>query len=350
MASDNSQPPKAAAPDVFGMDAESLDEKPFPRPAREYRVVLDKDAHESILAHAASNPEVELCGVLVGDLCRDADGPHLVITDTIRGRDAREDVSHVTFTHSTWDHIHKVMDEQHAGRRIVGWYHMHPGHGVFLSEVDLFAHRNFFNAAWQVSIVVDTKAMTQGLFVWEGGEVVRARRYWIGDELHWEPAERPSVSAPPGTANRRKPDEGFERKPPRQAEPEPRPDGPLGSLLTLVAIVVLALLFTYQGCRNEVRTAELARRVKALRAHVVQDSGAEYAPLARSLAVSARQRLDDGTKPDRLRSVYLTILALDPAHRRAYELMLPELAPFGPKEEPKEETPQKESPKEDAQE
>jgi len=38
------------------------------------------------------------------------------------------------------------MDAQFADKKIVGWYHSHPGFGIFLSEYDLFIHRNFFTA------------------------------------------------------------------------------------------------------------------------------------------------------------------------------------------------------------
>jgi len=36
------------------------------------------------------------------------------------------------------------VEQDPAGSQIVGWYHTHPAFGLFLSEYDLFIHRNFF--------------------------------------------------------------------------------------------------------------------------------------------------------------------------------------------------------------
>ena len=158
------------------------------------------------MAHARSEAEIEVCGVLVGDLAKDDEGAFLTISGAIRGRSARERSSQVTFTHSTWEQINREMDEKYPDRRIVGWYHTHPGYGVvpvgsgYLCSLD-----HFFNAGWQVALVVDQKAGRDGLFIWSGGAVVRCRRYWVGQDVRWEPRERLAVSAPPAAAGPSKP-------------------------------------------------------------------------------------------------------------------------------------------------
>ena len=123
MATDAAQspmPPAASGPDVLRAELDGVESRPFPRPETEYRVIFEPAAHSAIMAHAAGSPTVELCGILVGDLLRDDDGPYLVVTDIIRGRAAKEGDVSVTFTHSTWEQIHREMDRKHAGRRIVG--------------------------------------------------------------------------------------------------------------------------------------------------------------------------------------------------------------------------------------
>ena len=47
------------------------------------------------------------------------------------------------------------MDAEHSEERIVGWYHTHPGFGIFLSGMDLFIQDHFFNLPWQVAFVYD---------------------------------------------------------------------------------------------------------------------------------------------------------------------------------------------------
>lgn len=147
-----------------------------------FRVHISTEAYAAIINHAQGSDRVELCGVLVGELLKDDRGPFLSITHTIRGEHAEHHAAQVTFTQDTWAYIHRVMDSAHPGRSIVGWYHTHPGFGVFLSEMDLFIHRNFFNLPWQVAFVVDPRSTDEGFFVWRNGEPALTRIYWVGDD------------------------------------------------------------------------------------------------------------------------------------------------------------------------
>jgi hypothetical protein len=79
----------------------------------------------------------------------------------------------VTFTSETWTHIHDQMDGRFPNMRIVGWYHTHPGFGIFLSDMDVFIQENFFGEPWQIAFVDDPKGGDRGSFVWRGGAPVR---------------------------------------------------------------------------------------------------------------------------------------------------------------------------------
>ena len=79
----------------------------------------------------------------------------------------------MTFTAETWQHIDREMDEKFPGRKIVGWYHTHPGFGIFLSEMDLFIQRHFFKPPGRRRFVYDPQSKERGLFGWSGGEIVR---------------------------------------------------------------------------------------------------------------------------------------------------------------------------------
>ena len=67
----------------------------------------------------------------------------------------------------------EVKDELYPEERIVGWYHSHPGFGVFLSEHDLFIQENFFSSPGQVAWVYDPHTDEEGCFGWVAGEVHR---------------------------------------------------------------------------------------------------------------------------------------------------------------------------------
>jgi proteasome lid subunit RPN8/RPN11 len=138
---------------------------------------------EKIYDHVFSSLDAEVGGVLVGHLREDG-SPR--VTDIIPALEADGARARVTFTHEAWSVIHATLDRDHPGEEIIGWYHSHPGFGIFLSEHDLFIHRNFFTRAEQIAIVVDPHAGSEGLFVWRDGEVVKA-----GEEPTPRPGERP---------------------------------------------------------------------------------------------------------------------------------------------------------------
>lgn len=148
----------------------------------EFRVYISPDAHKRMQDHAAVSDEVELCGVLIGDVLRDEHGFFLNISAIIEGEGANNYGSQVTFTHQTWSHINETKDKEYPQHKIVGWYHTHPGFGVFLSTMDSFIQENFFNQPYQVAIVLETKEKVEGCFAWMNGKATPLRRYWVGNE------------------------------------------------------------------------------------------------------------------------------------------------------------------------
>lgn len=169
-------------PDFQNIDPAMAGKADFPADTSgEFRVHFHPRAHETMMRHAETTSEVELCGVLVGDICRDSQGFFLDIIGAIEGEGANNYGSQVTFTHETWSHIHETKDDRYPDKRIVGWYHTHPGFGVFLSNMDMFIQENFFCEPYQVAVVVETKQNAEGCFYWSKGKCVAARRYWVGD-------------------------------------------------------------------------------------------------------------------------------------------------------------------------
>jgi len=148
----------------------------------DYRVSISEDAYILMKKHAATTVKVELCGILVGKVCKDEKGIFLLVEAVIEGRDASSQGAQVTFTHQTWNHINDVMDKNHPNKKIVGWYHTHPGFGVFLSGMDLFIQENFFNQPYQIAIVLETHAKEEGCFVWVNGTSVPIKRYFVGTQ------------------------------------------------------------------------------------------------------------------------------------------------------------------------
>ncbi len=138
---------------------------------RSKTVVLQSVLNE-IKEHGRSSMHKEVCGVLVGSLCWDG-GPYLLIDGRIEGKYASHQSGSVTFTSETWDYIHEELTANHTDRIIVGWYHTHPGFGIFLSNMDAFIHENFFSFPWQPAYVFDPQAETDGFFFRVGTELVK---------------------------------------------------------------------------------------------------------------------------------------------------------------------------------
>lgn len=137
------------------------------------RVVIRQSVLNEIHRHGQSRTDVEVCGVLVGNGYQDVDDAFVYVEASIRGEHAGNQLAQVTFTAETWCHIQEVMDREHSGRRIVGWYHTHPGFGIFLSPMDLFIHENFFGGPEQLALVYDPLGGDEGVFVWRDGQPVR---------------------------------------------------------------------------------------------------------------------------------------------------------------------------------
>lgn len=140
--------------------------------------IVKPDAMEVMRAHVLSAPHTEVGGFMIGEHGERNEPPK--ITAAIEARAARGDLTHLRFTHEVWEQLHEVMDEEHPDQSVIGWYHSHPGHGIFLSGYDQFIQRNFFSAAWQVAIVIDPVNKTEGLFAWAHNDIVLLSEREIG--------------------------------------------------------------------------------------------------------------------------------------------------------------------------
>ena len=140
-------------------------------------VAIDGDVVRKIRQHARSSIKAEICGVLIG---RDRPGK-IEIQACIPGENAEEAGAHVTFTQETWGHIYQVKDKEFPDDRIVGWYHSHPGFGIFLSDHDAFIHKNFFASPGQVAWVFDPHSDEEGCFGWVAGQIERLSQVAVLD-------------------------------------------------------------------------------------------------------------------------------------------------------------------------
>jgi proteasome lid subunit RPN8/RPN11 len=151
--------------------------------SQDFRVYFSAAAHRAAWKHARETTSVEIGGVLVGHWGSDEDGPYIAVTEIVRCDAATSKSGEVTFTHEAWNVVNREMDTRFADMKIVGWYHSHPGFGIFLSERDRFIHEHFFSNPGQIAYVVDPLAEIEGVFAWRGGKPSLWPHFWVGEEI-----------------------------------------------------------------------------------------------------------------------------------------------------------------------
>jgi proteasome lid subunit RPN8/RPN11 len=134
-------------------------------------VFIEEPALRAAQAHALSSPTREVAGVLVGPRPeKQPDGRYRVhISDTIIAKHTVMQGASVTYTPESWRYMNDQLFARYPDETsiMVGWYHTHPGFGIFLSGMDLFIHQNFFTQIWHVALVLDPRARSAGFFGWD---------------------------------------------------------------------------------------------------------------------------------------------------------------------------------------
>ncbi len=136
-------------------------------------VEINKMTSVFICDYAKGDTDHEMGGVLLGRYL-EKDGHYRInITAAIEARHTESAKGSVKFTHETWAYINEIKEDNYPELITVGWFHTHPGFGIFLSEYDLFIHQNFFNLPWQIAYVIDPISGQHGFFGWENDKVVK---------------------------------------------------------------------------------------------------------------------------------------------------------------------------------
>ena len=134
--------------------------------------MIDEDPLRRMQAHASSSLRREVAGVMLGPLPEKQPNTNRYIVhvqDMIIAKHTKMRGASVTYTPESWRYLNDVIAERYPEEEMVmvGWYHTHPGFGIFLSGMDLFIHKNFFTQKWHVAYVLDPIARKSGFFSWD---------------------------------------------------------------------------------------------------------------------------------------------------------------------------------------
>lgn len=132
------------------------------------KIFFSQSAYSGCIEHTASDSN-EVGGLLIGEVRVDPmhARPFILIQNILPALETQAGQTFVTFTQETLVKLHGELETRFPRKRIVGWYHTHPGLGVFLSSYDTWLHEHFFNDPTQVALVVDPRASHGGFFAWQ---------------------------------------------------------------------------------------------------------------------------------------------------------------------------------------
>lgn len=137
-------------------------------------VYVTRKALREMLKRAQEAGDYEVGGFLLGGYHRWEHHRYVDITIQVPALKAESARAHLTFSNDALREFHQTLDKRYPGQLVLGWYHTHPGYGLFLSNFDLFIQRGFYGQEHHVAVVIDPKAGPAervGVFVWERGDV-----------------------------------------------------------------------------------------------------------------------------------------------------------------------------------
>ena len=130
--------------------------------------------------YAVANPLREVGGVVLGHLGKDENGEFLEATAHLKARNASHGIAEMTFTTESLKGIHYEKERLFPDERVLGWFHTHPGYGLFLSGTDLFTHRNWFREPHHIAMVLDPRKPLEEMaryFPWLGPDEIAEEPY-----------------------------------------------------------------------------------------------------------------------------------------------------------------------------
>jgi proteasome lid subunit RPN8/RPN11 len=146
-----------------------------------FQVYITEEAHRKAWQHVRGSPNVECGGILMGYPFQTLDRQitFVVIVDVILQNSDNRSVGH--FTVSPAGIAEARIKIERDGYFSVGWYHSHPGHGVFLSGQDMTIVRSIYNSDWHMAWVIDPLREKEAFF--RGAEGKRLSGHYLLSEI-----------------------------------------------------------------------------------------------------------------------------------------------------------------------
>lgn len=119
----------------------------------------------SIQDHLDGDITIERMGLLFGRVEQQAGIPLIVnIRASHPLHSSSASSTYVAMLHDQWPSAWRHLTPCEPDLQLLGWYHSHPGHGIFLSATDLNTQALWFRQPWHVALVYDPISHSYGAF------------------------------------------------------------------------------------------------------------------------------------------------------------------------------------------
>ena len=144
----------------------------------DFRVFFLEGVYPEILEHISRTPDIESGGILVGHPFRDWEQnvTYVIIVGIVTQDSQNRSLVHFTVSPEDIRISRDILQERYPGLVPVGWYHSHPGHGVFLSSQDMTIVRSIYNLSYCIALVIDPMNGIEGIFIGPEGIPIHENR------------------------------------------------------------------------------------------------------------------------------------------------------------------------------
>ena len=117
---------------------------------------ISKIAEEKMRNHAASSApmRLEVMGLMLGQVFMHQGIEYTVVRD-VATTDLDASSTRVRFRRDGFEKLFASLDDVGFDHIVTGWYHSHPGHGIFMSPTDVDTQKSMFTSTFHRAVVID---------------------------------------------------------------------------------------------------------------------------------------------------------------------------------------------------